>query len=508
MSYYFFTQFVSKLSLEEWTLFFIPILLVLFALMALLISSFYGKKNKMQATNLAFIISVLGLVFALVCHHKIFIPLGVNLPMALVITPSELSKNIHYISLFGSLFSMLLIYRQDKWFSFLPEIYPLILLGQVGIYFLLFSQHLLFLYIALEVLSLSLYVIVSLKRSSKRASEAGVKYFILGSLASCFLLYGSALLFGATGSFDLVTIASSLTLESSSPKYFLGLVGSIFVLAGLLFKVGGVPFHSWVPDIYQGAPSSISAWMSSVVKTISFLLFIKVASLLFFKIPQSLLLKNVILLAGIISMFWGNIMIFSQQSLKRMLSYSSIAHTGYILIGVYSLQSLGQGFSEDSLGPLVSYLIFYFIASLLSFGIISYWEKILNKDISISDLPLIGQLSKVSTALFSVALFTLAGIPLTAGFVGKLFLISEGIKAQSYLPVVLLVLASLIGIYYYILCFYDAYFQPVKIEQSHKELFAKTENNFYQSIDFVFYGILAFLILLLGIIPQLLTNQL
>jgi NADH-quinone oxidoreductase subunit N len=207
------------------------------------------------------------------------------------------------------------------------EIFPLLLLSLIGMLFLVSTNHLIMMFVALEIMSLAVYVLVSMRRTTKISSEAGLKYFILGGAASCFFLYGSALLLGHYGSFNLTTLSQA---ESSS---LLTLVGSMLILIAVLFKIGAFPLHAWVPDIYQGAASPITGFMAATVKFTGFLLLIRIAESLFTS-PFFI----VIGIVAILTMIYGNVMALRQENLKRMMAYSSIAHTGYILIGLLAAE--------------------------------------------------------------------------------------------------------------------------------------------------------------------------
>lgn len=363
-------------------------------------------------------------------------------------------KGIFSLIILGSLVALGIIYIQDQMQKFLPEFYALVLFSLLGIYFVIFSKHMMLTFIALELMSLSVYVLVSLKRSNPISAEAGFKYFLLGSLTASFFLYGIVLLFGATGTFDLHLIAQNLS-QGGDSSIELAKVGGIFILCGLLFKVGAFPFHSWVPDVYQGSPASLSGWMSTIIKMASFVLLVKFSMFVFFTSPLMNFFSVLISLFAILTMFAGNLLALQQFQLKRLLAYSSVAHTGYILVAL-----VAAGSNPKSLMTVFIYLTTYSLLSLTSFGVLAIWEGHKKIDITIDHIVGIGRSEKLPALFFALATLGLAGIPLTAGFVGKFLLVNEAMSGRQGMLCVLLVLASLIGAYYYLRLFYHMYLRP------------------------------------------------
>jgi len=294
-------------------------------------------------------------------------------------------------------------------------------------------------------MSLAVYVMVAMRRASQFSAEAGLKYFILGGLASALLLYGSSLIFGAFGSFELNTLENVLrTTASPSPIFYIGLG---LVVVSMLFKVGAFPFHGWVPDVYQGASTNVTAFMGAAVKFTAFLAFARIAQSLIFidSIDALKWFKNFIWLIAAASMIYGNFVAISQNELKRMLSFSTIAHSGYLLLGLYAM-NLG----EESTQALVLYLFFYALSNLGAFAVISLFEDKNQKDLTLENVSGLGLKHPFLGAFFSIFLLSMAGIPLTSGFIGKYGLFNSAVSAGEIPLVVIAVLTSVVSVYYYL----------------------------------------------------------
>jgi NADH-quinone oxidoreductase subunit N len=342
------------------------------------------------------------------------------------------------------LIAIIVTYGQDFKEGLLAEIYALILFSAAGMILMVSTSHLLFMFIALEIMSLAIYVMVGMRRSSRYSSEASMKYFILGGLASALFLYGSSLVFGATGTFDLSQIMAFLQGNRPSMIYFIGLA---LILCAMLFKVGAFPFHSWVPDVYQGAVTNVTAFMSSSVKITAFMAFANIFHHMV-AVPNVLELeafRTFIWIVSAASMIYGNFVAISQNEIKRMLSFSTIAHTGYLLMGIYGLKM-----TDWSLQPIVLYLFFYALTNLGAFALISLLEGKNQKDLTLEQLAGLGTKSPLLAGLFSLFLLSMAGIPLTSGFIGKYGLFNSTVLGGEVPLVVIAVLTSVVSVYYYL----------------------------------------------------------
>ncbi len=335
-----------------------------------------------------------------------------------------------------TLMSLFLFANQNTKEEITSEIFPLSLFSLAGAILLVSTQHLLFTFLALEIMSLAVYVMVAIRRESRFGAEAGMKYFVLGGLASAFLLYGSSLIFGVTGSFIISEIALA---QITSPLF---LMGSLLILSGLLFKAGAFPFHAWIPDVYQGAMLSVTGFMGTVVKLAAFGILLRISPI-FLKVP---LLFEIISVIAILTMILGNFAALVQKDLKRLLAYSSISHTGYLLVGVLAVLK-----DPSYLSAVIIYLVLYGFSNLGAFAVLQeLGSDITEKDITLSSLEGVAAQKPLLAGSLSLFLLGMAGIPLTSGFIGKYLIFSSAVSAGLVPIVVVAVLTSLVSVYYYL----------------------------------------------------------
>jgi NADH-quinone oxidoreductase subunit N len=329
-----------------------------------------------------------------------------------------------------------------------PEYYILILFSSLGMMLMASALDLLVLFISLEIMSLAVYALVGFRRSDRRSNEAAIKYFILGSAASAILLYGVALIYGCTGTTNIQGILSFIQSHPESGSAVFGL-GSTLLLVGFLFKVASVPFHMWMPDVYEGAPTPITGFMTTGLKAAAFAAFIRVFISLGYGRGLGQVLQahihDVIWMSAVATMFIGNIMALCQTNLKRMLAYSSIAHTGYLLVGLLAAGGGGQDYS-----PLVMYLVSYVVMNLGAFGVLTLIGTKEDRGLNLHDLAGLASRRPVLALMMSVFLFSMAGIPPTAGFVAKYLMFYGAIQSGEIWIVVLGVLCSVISVFYYL----------------------------------------------------------
>ena len=319
------------------------------------------------------------------------------------------------------------------------EYYLLLLTASLGATVLVTSSHFVPFFTGLELLTVSLYILIAYFRTSGTAVEAGIKYLVLAAVSSSFLLFGMALIYSDTGAMNFDKIAISLRQFPAFP--LLSTAGLILVLAGIGFKLGWVPFHQWAPDIYQGAPAPVSAFIATVSKGAVFAVFIRLYAML--KTEQSHALFLVFSFLAISSMLIGNVLALKQANIKRLLAYSSIAHLGYLLAAFLTGKDTGIQASTF-------YLVVYFIAVFGAFGVIILLS---GKDAdleNISDYQGLYYKHPFIAFTLSVMLLSLAGIPLTGGFLGKYFILAAGIHANLWILMIVLVISSIIGLYYYL----------------------------------------------------------
>ena len=327
------------------------------------------------------------------------------------------------------------------------EFYALALFAASGMCLLGSASDLLVTFIAIEVMSLSTYAMAAWMRRGRKPAEAAFKYFLLGAFSSALLLYGTALVFGATGS----TLFSSLTRSSGGLLVVgLGLVG-----AGLAFKIAAVPFHLWTPDVYEGAPTPVTAFMAAGVKTAAFAVLTRVLVTVWMG-PQAgtIGMGGVVTVLALLTMIFGNLLALPQRSVKRMLAYSSIAHAGYLLVGVVSAGAAGA--RENALSGVLFYLASYTATVIGAFAVVGALERRGapgEEPVDTWDLSRLAGLAKRRPALaFAMAVFmlSLAGIPPSAGFIAKLLVFKAAIGAQAYGLAIVGVLTSALGAYYYL----------------------------------------------------------
>lgn len=335
------------------------------------------------------------------------------------------------------------------------EFYPLLMLSAVGGMALAGAGDLLSVFLALEAMSLGTYALAGFRRGSPRSVEAAIKYFLLGSLAAAFLLYGSALLYGATGHTDLASIGAAITAGTSAGQpvsMALVVIALVLILAGLVFKVSAVPFHMWTPDAYEGAPTPATTFMAVAVKSAAFAMMMRVL-LIAFGDERAMSWDTgwppVIAALAVLTMTVGNLVAGRQESVKRMLAYSSVAHAGYLLVGMAATMRQSGNEAEAS---ILYYLLAYTVSTAGAFGALILCGRRGAEAVSYEDLAGIGRRHPAAALAFSLFLLSLAGIPPTAGFFGKFYLFRAALYAGDgfvWLAIIGL-LNSVIGAYYYL----------------------------------------------------------
>lgn len=318
------------------------------------------------------------------------------------------------------------------------EFFHLILLASVGMMTFASGTDLVVTFIGLELMSLCLYVLAGFTRRERRSNEAALKYFLLGSFASGFFLYGIALVYGMTGTTNILAIAQNLPAYKAETLF---LVGSGLLLVGFAFKVGAVPFHMWVPDVYEGAPTVVSAFMSTGAKAAAFSAFLLVFTATFDFTHGSM--NTVLAVLAVASMLLGNIVAIAQRNIKRMLAYSSIAHAGYMLIGV-------TAGGDVSLAGVLFYLIAYVFTNLGAFGIASIIERADQQGTDLEHFRGLFYRRPLLAVLMGVFMFSLIGIPPLAGFFGKYYIFVAAIENGYTWLTIVGVVTSMISVYYYL----------------------------------------------------------
>ena len=318
------------------------------------------------------------------------------------------------------------------------EIFPLFLFAVGGMMLFPVATDLITLFVALEVFSLPLYLLAGLSRRKRLLSqEAALKYFLLGAYASAFFLFGAAFLYGYAGTISLSGISAAF---GTANEVFL-LIGIVFVSVGLLFKISAVPFHSWTPDVYQGAPTPITAFMAACTKVAAFGAILRIFYVGFAQ--SQTLWQPIITVIAILTMIFGSIVAISQRDIKRMLAYSSIAHAGFLLSGVVAL-------NKDGLAASLCYLFAYGFTTLAAFGIIGLVKDSAGEVTDLNRWIGLGKKSPLVGGVFAFLLLSFAGIPLTSGFIAKFAIFSAAYKSGNIALVVVGVLASAVAAFFYI----------------------------------------------------------
>jgi NADH-quinone oxidoreductase subunit N len=319
------------------------------------------------------------------------------------------------------------------------EYYILLILATLGAAVLVISKHFVSLFLGLEILSVSLYSMIAYLRKRERSDEAGIKYLIMAAFSSAFILFGMALVYAVTGSMEFNSIAKFL---STSPKMpLILLTGFGMMIVGIGFKLSLAPFHMWAADVYEGAPAPVTAFIATVSKGGMMALLVRFFTLINGYQYESLMVIFTVI--AIASMFVGNFLALRQQNVKRILAYSSIAHIGYLLVAFLAGEEMG-------VEAVSFYLVAYFITTVGAFGILSTLSDEDRDAENMDDYKGLLWRRPWTAATLSAMLLSLAGIPLTAGFVGKFYLIAAGVNTERWLLVFMLALNSAIGLYYYI----------------------------------------------------------
>ena len=320
------------------------------------------------------------------------------------------------------------------------EIWPFLLFALTGMLVFPAANDLLLMFVALEVMSLPLYLLAGMARRRRLLSqEASLKYFVLGAFSSAFFLYGAALLYGYSGSVSLVAISETLSAKPSEGS--LVAVGVALVIVGLLFKVAAVPFHQWTPDVYQGAPTAVTAFMGATVKIAAFGALLRLMYVGFGGLRWDW--EPMMWIIAALTMIVGSIIAITQTDIKRMLAYSSIAQAGFILIGVVAATPQG-------LASAIFYLVAYAFTTIGSFAIVSMVRDASGEATHLSKWAGLGKRSPVVAAVFSLFLLSLAGIPLTSGFIAKFGVFAAAIESGATWLVIVGVVASIIAAFFYV----------------------------------------------------------
>ncbi len=365
----------------------------------------------------------------------------------------------------------------------IAEYYTLILFSLTGALLVCSYHNFAMLFIGLEIMSVALYILAGIRRNDKASNEASLKYFLMGAFSTGFLLFGITLLYGSTGSFDLAAIKQYIIDNPTgiSPMFYGGI---LLLLVGLCFKVGAAPFHFWTPDVYDGSPILVTTFMSTVVKIASFAGFLKLFSTVL--VPLNEFWTPVLLTVVIITLFIGNVTALMQTSFKRMLAYSSISHAGYMLFAILSI-------GPNSASGILTYSAAYGLASIVAFGALILVKRQIGSD-HFESFNGLGKRNPWLAFAVTVAMLSLAGIPLTAGFIGKFMMFSNVMNDYHTVLLILAAINAAVGVYYYLRVVVHMYFMNSKEDHT-----VATPVNFQ-----VVFVIAVILTIVLGVYPDFL----
>ncbi len=410
------------------------------AMALLMLGAYRGQQTTTLVTTLAICLLVLTGVL------ELLLPAGKLTTFAGSFIVDDFARFLKILALIGSAATLILSteYLADQ-SRRIFEYAILVLLSTLGMMVLISAGDLIMLYLGLELMSLALYVVAASNRDDAKSTEAGLKYFVLGALSSGMLLYGASLIYGFTGTVSFAGIAAVVKTGS------VGIVfGLVFLLAGLCFKVSAVPFHMWTPDVYEGAPTPVTAFFASAPKVAALAVFTRVTLTAFPGIVTQW--QQIVVFVAIASMALGSFAAIGQKNIKRLMAYSSIGHMGFALVG------LAAGTAEGAQGVLV-YIAIYVAMTLGSFSVILTMKRSGQHFENISDFAGLSRTNPLLAFFFAMLLFSLAGIPPLAGFFAKWYVFVAAIKAGLFTLAVVGVLTSVVGAYYYLTIIKVMYFE-------------------------------------------------
>jgi NADH-quinone oxidoreductase subunit N len=420
------------------------IVLAVGAMVLLMVGAFRGEQTSKSIDGAAILLLVLTGVIV------VWLPAGKLVTFGGSFVVDGFARFLKLLALTGSAAAILMssnylaVEKAEKF-----EYSILILLSTTGMMMLISAADLIALYLGLELMSLALYVVAAINRDSVRSTEAGLKYFVLGALSSGMLLYGASLVYGFTGTVSFAGIAKAAS-QGSAGAANLGLMfGLVFLCAGFCFKVSAVPFHMWTPDVYEGAPTPITAFFAAAPKVAGIAMFVRTTIVAFPGVLTQW--QQIVVFVAIASMALGAFAAIGQRNIKRLMAYSSISHMGFALIG------LAAGTQEGVQGVLI-YMAIYVAMTLGTFACILSMRRDGQMVEEIADLAGLARTKPTMAFFFAMLLFSLAGIPPLAGFFAKYYVFLGAIEAGLYALAVIGVLASVVGAYYYLLIVKIMYF--------------------------------------------------
>ncbi len=351
------------------------------------------------------------------------------------------------------------------------EYYALLLFTTAGGMIMASSMNLIAIFLGLEILSVSLYILAGYQRERLVSEEAALKYFLLGAFASAFFLYGMALMYGASGSLDLAEIRDRISIQGDTSRNYLLLGGVSLMLVGFGFKVAVVPFHIWTPDVYEGAPTAVTAFMSVVAKAAGFAAFVRVLAFAFPTGAQITIQVSAVLASvATLTMIVGNVVAIAQRNIKRLLAYSSIAHAGYMLVGVVAALRDPAG---EGIPSVLFYALVYTFSNLGAFAVVLALRKRGEELLTLDEMSGLGVRYPALGLLMALFMLSLAGMPPTAGFLGKLYVFRALLNLSDTVAmpwlVIVAVLTSVVSFYYYVRVVTNMFMRPAELKEDETE---------------------------------------
>ena len=455
----------------------------------------------MKALILLSSLGVLSLLAEIFSFKKLLYPLVLlGLTVTFVLNIGEWNTNVTYFKMmtfdnFAVAFSSVIIVVAFLWFlmaegffkeeSSQTDHYALILFALVGALLMVSYTNMTMLFLGIEILSIPMYILAGSKKDDLSSNEAAFKYLIMGAFATGFLLFGITLIYGSTGSFDLTEIQNAVSVPGKVPGIFY--TGVLLMLVGMAFKVSAAPFHFWAPDVYQGAPTMMTAFMATIVKTAAMAAFLRLFDTTFVRVSGTW--TEVLWVMAALTLLVGNITAVFQTSTKRMLAYSSVAHAGYMLLALISA-------NVYSSPGILFYTLAYSIGSIATFCIVSVVVNARGDD-GIHSFNGLAKTNPLLAGIMTIALLSLAGIPPTAGFFAKYYIFTSAFMAGNVGLVLIAIVASLIGVYYYFRIIIAMYFKEGKHEEVGVDMNHK-----------ILLIVIAFAIVALGIFPDVVVRLL
>jgi NADH-quinone oxidoreductase subunit N len=473
------------------------IFILVMACVVLLADLFFGKNNRGLAYLLTQLTLVAAAIITVVTNATLLATLGgiineipfighsIAVGMVTALSPLTIDgvvltfSNMYVDDLFGDFLKLVVYlavlltmaygrgYLQARSLE-KGEFYLLALFATLGMMVMISSNHFLTMYLGLELLSLSLYAMVAIDRDSARATEAAMKYFVLGALASGLLLYGMSMIYGATGSLEISAVAQALYQDDSQVASRVLVFGLVFLVAGVAFKLGVVPFHMWIPDVYHGAPTAVTLFISAAPKLAAFAMTLRLLVGGLLDLAEQW--QGMLMILAVLSIALGNLAAIAQTNIKRMLAYSAISHMGFMLLGLLSgvLSGGDRHLMINAYSSAMFYVVAYVLMSLASFGMVLLMSRAGFEAENLDDYKGLNKKNPWFAAMMLMVMFSMAGVPFFIGFFAK-FSVLQAVVAANYIWLaVFAVLFSLIGAFYYLrvvkLMYFDEPVDPTPIQ--------------------------------------------